>query len=306
MTQPAGVPAANGELRALIEEYEEFRYNLPDALLEVELPSTRVTYLNRKAQMLLQYTVHDVIRGVTGLDLLDAASQEQALRASDGHLNGSVRKGLPYERQPEQVLYQFTLIRKDGSSFPAEGPGFVHPRWRWVAERRPVHVPGHCRAGRANQERAMLAALVESSEDAIISRDPEGRVLSWNHGAEKLFGWTAEQMIGGPLQLLGTPGEPSAMEAEFERQNAGGPWMFETRRRGRDGTPRDISVSVFPVLDERGARIATGGIARDIGPRRAAEAERARMAQMLDALAHAQAEFIRTADPHGCSAACWS
>lgn len=297
MTQPAGLPAANGELRALIEEYEEFRYNLPDALLELELPSTRVTYLNRKAQMLLQYAVEDVISGVTGLNFLDAASQEQALRASDGHLDARVRQGLPYERQPEQVLYNFTLIRKDGSSFPAEvqgsyildGQGMprgVRYMFRDISERV-----------RADQERARLAALVESSEDAIISRDPDGRVLSWNRGAQKLFGWEADEIVGGPLQVLESPAGPEAMAAQFERENALAPQMFETRIRARDGAERDISVSVFPVLDGRGDRIAIGGIARDIGPRRAAEAERARMEQMLDALAHAQAEFIRTADP---------
>ena len=108
---------------ALMAEYDQFRYHLPDALLEIAFPSMRVTYLNRVAQVLLGYTDDDVEAGIAGLDLLTPEGAAEALRIADIQLEPTVRAGQPYQRQHGQHLYDFTMVRKDGSTFPAEVQG---------------------------------------------------------------------------------------------------------------------------------------------------------------------------------------
>jgi PAS domain S-box-containing protein len=108
---------------ALMAEYDQFRYHLPDALLEIAFPSMRVTYLNRVAQVLLGYTDDDVEAGIAGLDLLTPDGAAEAQRIADIQLAPTVRAGQPYQRQHGQHLYDFTMVRKDGSTFPAEVQG---------------------------------------------------------------------------------------------------------------------------------------------------------------------------------------
>jgi len=96
---------------------------MPDALLEIEFPSTRVTYLNRVAQVLLGYGEDDVEAGIIGLDLLTPEGAAEALRIADGQLDPTVRAGKPYQREHGQHLYDFTMVCKDGSTFPAEVQG---------------------------------------------------------------------------------------------------------------------------------------------------------------------------------------
>src|SRR5690606_26932558 len=105
------------------EEYEQFRMHLPDALLEVELPSLRVTYLNQMGMAILGYDTGDVINGIRGLDLLEEESRARALAISEEHMRPTVRQGKPYERQKGQTTYEFTMVRKDGSTFAAEVQG---------------------------------------------------------------------------------------------------------------------------------------------------------------------------------------
>jgi PAS domain S-box-containing protein len=108
---------------ALIAEYDQFRYHLPDALLEIEYPSMRVAYMNRVARVLLGYADGDWEEGINGLDLLTPEGAAEALRIADIQLEPTVRAGKPYERQRGQRLYEFAMVRKDGTTFPAEVQG---------------------------------------------------------------------------------------------------------------------------------------------------------------------------------------
>src|SRR5690606_8085342 len=116
-------PELEDRYLALSEEYEQFRMHLPDALLEVELPSLRVTYLNQMGMAILGYDTGDVINGIRGLDLLEEESRARALAISEEHMRPTVRQGKPYERQKGQTTYEFTMVRKDGSTFAAEVQG---------------------------------------------------------------------------------------------------------------------------------------------------------------------------------------
>ena len=140
----------------------------------------------------------------------------------------------------------------------------------------------------------LLAAVVESSNDAIISKTLEGVITSWNPAAERLFGYSAAEAIGRPVALI-VPDDRPHEEAEILARIAGGEHIrhFETVRLHRDGTRLDVSVSISPVRDGAGQIVGASKIARDIGERKRAEARlRAQLGrlQLLDQITGAIAE----------------
>ena len=97
---------------------------------------------------------------------------------------------------------------------------------------------------------ALLAAIVESSDDAIASKTLDGIVTSWNRAAERLFGYTAEEMIGQPIAVLAAPGRENEMPTILERIRRGERVdHFDTVRRRKDGTLVEVSLTVSPVRD---------------------------------------------------------
>jgi hypothetical protein len=134
----------------------------------------------------------------------------------------------------------------------------------------------------ADDERLKLAAIVESSEDAITSADLEGRVTSWNRGAELMFGYTAEEMLGQSISIL-VPEEEK--EQPFERLTEvveKGEGRFEARRLRKDGTLVDISVTVSAVRNAAGEVVAVAAISQDITERKRAEQEREDFTRALE------------------------
>lgn len=127
---------------------------------------------------------------------------------------------------------------------------------------------------RSEQERALLAAIVEASADAVLRTTPEGVITTWNPGAERLYGHTRDEAIGRSVAML-IPSERRAELGRFmSRAVAGETAQFETVRRHRSGRPLDVSVSVSPIRDAAGRVVAVTSTSRDIGERKRAEAER--------------------------------
>ena len=124
-------------------------------------------------------------------------------------------------------------------------------------------------------EQARLAAIVESSIDGIIAKDLSGTVVSWNHGAELVFGYTAEQAVGTLLADLIIPAELQGEEADVLRRIALGEFIpgFETRRRRRDGRIIAVSVSISPIRNADGVIIGASKTVRDITAQKVAEAQ---------------------------------
>jgi two-component system, chemotaxis family, CheB/CheR fusion protein len=117
-----------------------------------------------------------------------------------------------------------------------------------------------------------LAAIVESSDDAIVSKALDGTITSWNPAAERLFGYTAEEAIGRPISTLAAPDRKNEMPAILERIRRGEKVEhYETVRRRKDGSLIDISLTVSPILDEKGRIVGASKIARDISDRKRAE-----------------------------------
>jgi PAS domain S-box-containing protein len=125
---------------------------------------------------------------------------------------------------------------------------------------------------RADHDRAWLAAIVESSHDAIVSKTLDGRITSWNPGATRLLGYAAQEIIGKPITTI-VPPELHAEEAEVLARLRSGQRVdhFETVRVTKDGRRIDVSLTVSPIRDEHGEIIGASKIARDISERKRAE-----------------------------------
>jgi PAS domain S-box-containing protein len=138
---------------------------------------------------------------------------------------------------------------------------------------------------------ARLAAIVQSSDDAIVSKDLTGMVQSWNPGAERMFGYTAEEMVGRPITVLFPQDRVDEEAGILERLRRGERVdHFETIRRTKDGRDINVSVSISPVRDATGNIVGASKVARDITDRKRTEVERERL---LAAEREARAEAER-------------
>lgn len=124
----------------------------------------------------------------------------------------------------------------------------------------------------AEAANARLAAIVESSDDAIVSKTLDGIITSWNYGAERIFGYAAGEAIGKPITLLFPVGQEYEEPQILERLRRGEHIKhYDTVRRRKDGQLTDVSVTVSPVRDASGGIIAASKIARDITHRKRVE-----------------------------------
>lgn len=122
------------------------------------------------------------------------------------------------------------------------------------------------------EARARLAAIVESSDDAIISKDLNSIITSWNAGARQLFGYTADEAIGRPVTMLMPPEKVNEEPGILERIRRGERIdHYETIRRRKDGSDVEISLTVSPILNDDGRVVGASKIARDITDRKRAE-----------------------------------
>jgi PAS domain S-box-containing protein len=152
----------------------------------------------------------------------------------------------------------------------------------------------------AEQAAQRLVAVVESSHDAIVSKDLNGMITTWNHGAERLFGYGAGEVIGQPITIIIPPDrlyEEAVILARIRRGERVD--HFETIRRRKDGSLVDISLTISPVRDSRGRIVGASKIARDITDRKEAETKlKDSESQLQDLLAGIPAA-IYTTDAQG-------
>ena len=125
---------------------------------------------------------------------------------------------------------------------------------------------------RTEQLTRRLASIVESSDDAIVSKDLDGIIKTWNPGAERLFGYTAEEVIGKPITLL-IPIDRHDEEPDILSRIRRGERIdhYETVRRRKDGSMVEVSITVSPIKNAEGTIIGASKIARDITERRRAQ-----------------------------------
>jgi diguanylate cyclase (GGDEF)-like protein/PAS domain S-box-containing protein len=125
---------------------------------------------------------------------------------------------------------------------------------------------------KSEEELQRLASIVEFSEDAIIGKNIDGVITSWNRGAEKIYGYTRDEVVGRDLSFLLPPERQAEIQAIMERVLSGQPIeCLETQRLTRIGSAIDVSLSVSPIKDASGHIAGASTIARDITQRKAAE-----------------------------------
>ena len=145
-----------------------------------------------------------------------------------------------------------------------------------------------------------LAAIVESSDDAIVSKTLEGIITSWNPAAERLFGYTSKEMIGRPIAILAAPDHENEMPLILERIRRGEKVEhFETVRRRKDGSLVDISLTVSPIRDQSGRILGASKIARDITQHKRAEQALLESEARFRNLANTVPDIVWTAAPDG-------
>lgn len=136
----------------------------------------------------------------------------------------------------------------------------------------------------ATETTARLAAIVDSSDDAIVGKLLDGTVTSWNRAAEQLFGWRAEEMVGSSISRIVPPERRDDLASILARLGRGEKIdHHETVRMRADGRRIEVSVSISPIYDQQGTIIGVAKIARDISERRAAERRRQ---ELLEVVAH--------------------
>ena len=186
----------------------------------------------------------------------------------------------PYRLSEPQVEVALTLARQ--LSFSAAR--LKAEEARNAAERSAVH----------------LVAIVESSDDAIISKDLNGVIQTWNVGAERLFGYSEEEAIGRPVTIIFPPGRENEEPGILSRIERGERIdHYETVRRRKDGSLVDISLTVSPMRDSSGAIIGASKIARDITERRAVQRKLEESRRHLQDLLAAIPAAIYTTDAQG-------
>ena len=191
--------------------------------------------------------------------------------------------------------------RRDGSEFPveislspvqADNESLVISAIRDISDRKQIEED----LRRANEElaqrtdrelwdyRTRLAAIVDSSEDAIIGKDLQGTVTDWNHGAERMYGYTAEEIVGKPLATILPNDRKDEVENILKRIRGGESVKhFESVRVGKDGKPLNVSITVSPIRDTAGNIVGASTIARNITEQRKAE-DQLRQAQKMEAV----------------------
>ena len=251
--------------QALGESEARVRSVLDSALSAVVVidASGRITDWNARAETIFGWTHAEALGLVLAETIIPVRMRESHRRGLQHYLNTG--EG-PVLNKPIEM----SALRRDGTEFPVElsiSPmkiggvvsfcGFITD----ITERR-----------RQEEMRARFVAIVESSDDAIFSKTLEGRITSWNPGAEKLFGYTTEEILGRPMAML-IPPERMEEEAQILTLVSRGENIahFDTVRIRKDGNAVDVSVSISPIKDKQGKTSGVSTIARDITERRRAE-----------------------------------
>ena len=263
----------------------------PDGIITMDQEG-RILEINPAAERLLERRKEDML----GKTVMETMVPE---RLRDGHRRGLAAFLATGQGNIVGRRTQVTAMRGGGGEFEAE-LAVVASR----IEDGAVIFTGYLRdiTERLRVERAarQLAAIVASSEDAIVSKNLDGIIATWNQGAERLFGYKAEEVIGWPITILIPPdrlGEEPEILARIRRGERVD--HFETVRRRKDGSLVDISLTISPVRDEEGRIVGASKIARDITDRKEFEAKLKDSERQLKDLLAAIPAAIYTTDAQG-------
>ncbi|HTE17475.1 MAG TPA: PAS domain S-box protein, partial [Armatimonadota bacterium] len=188
---------------------------------------------------------------------------------------------------------EFQIVRQDGSTFWAllSATAIRDAEGAFVASR--ASVLDITERMQAQQTLQRLAAIVESSEDAIDSKSLDGVITSWNRGAEALYGYSAEEAVGRHISMLIPPGRPDESPEILARVGRGEKVDHcETLRVTKDGRLVDVSLTLSPIKDARGRITGASAITRDVSLRKQAERALREAKEAAEAATRAKSEFL--------------
>jgi diguanylate cyclase (GGDEF)-like protein/PAS domain S-box-containing protein len=214
------------------------------------------------------YRLFGIERGapITPEDVIRAVHPDDRL-ASQAALRDALSGGEPFS-------WEHRIVRPDGTVRIGHGRGDVIRG----DDGRPVRILGAMQdvteLREAEASRLHLAALVDSSEDAIVGKTLDGQIVSWNHGAHELFGYTAQEAVGAPIAMLVPSGRRDELSEILARLQRGEPVeSLETTRVAKDGRAIDVSLRISLIYDAAGEVVGASSIARDITRQKLADAE---------------------------------
>ncbi len=254
---PGGIPSdlalANAHLAAIVDSSD-------DAIVSKNLEGIIQSW-NPGAERLFGYTAREAVGQPMSMVIPEERLSEEEMILS------RVKRGEKIDH------FQTVRLRKDGSEIDVSLT--ISPITNEYGE-----VIGASKIARDDSHRlsaesanAYLAAIVASSDDAIVSKDLFGVVKSWNRGAERLFGYLAEEIIGQPIMILLPEDRREEETSILERVRRGERVdHFETVRLRKDGQLVHVSVTISPIFDSFGRVLGASKVARDIGERKRFEA----------------------------------
>ena len=279
---------AEAEARAREGRLQALADNVPVLIARVDT-ARRYVFANRAYEDMLGIPAALVI-GKTMAEVLGAAAYETIRLYVDRALAGEAVEYdaiLPYRTIGARFIHA-AYAPEHGADGAVTGflLSVIDITARWEVEEA---------TRRAEEATRRLALIVENSRDAILSMDLDCTVLSWNRGAERLYGWTAAEVVGKSLAFTFPPEQ--AMDDMVPLldalERAGGALEYEAVRIRKDGVRREVAVTFSPIHDVQGRRTGRAFIVRDITAQKEAERERARL-QVRTAELLAQTEVLLT------------
>jgi PAS domain S-box-containing protein len=259
-------------------KFEGLLEAVPDALVGVDHAGV-IRFVNRQTELLFGYERDDLI----------GAPLETLVPESLRPVHKVRREGYvvaPFTRAMGTDL-ELRGRRRDGTQFPVDiALSHTHTEDGPLVIAAVRDMTGRKKAEEGRRHSDELAAIVEHSDDAIIGKTLDGIVTSWNPAAERMYGYSAQEITGKSIDQLSPPDQAGQMHTILARIRAGQPVeRLEATRVRKDGSAITVSLTVSPIHDQRGAIIGASTIARDMtGARQAFEAARSMIESSLDSL----------------------
>jgi len=286
----ASAPPTKSPANALLSP--SFFEAVPDAMVAVDSHGS-IIQVNSQTENLFGYTQGELVG--QKVEMLVPVSVRGQHNQHRGRFHAQ-----PQTRRMGAAL-DLKGRRKDGSEFPVEislsplktEEGIVvlsairdiSDRKRIEQELQKAHEELNARKDRELwEQRNRLALIVDSSQDAIIGKDLDGNITHWNKGAEQIYGYTADEVIGRSISILAPEDRPDEIPGILEKVRAGQRVdFFETVRVRKDGQRLNVSISVSPICDSSGEIAGASAIARDVTAQKRGE-ELLRQAQKMEAV----------------------